>query len=544
MEVNFQIYHERRRKCVRTEEKMNGCVRFWREMKGSAEDFCGFAKKRRGVLVVLAAALLLLYGPRLFYYELSIDSELAVLSQRRMLDSWLAIDRFGLVATKKLFGMTRFVPYVSNFLMVLALGLAAFFFVFCMQEWRGKEKNDRLFGYIFPVAYVSAPCFAEQFYFSLQSFEIAWAAFLCLAAVFCIGKWIYRKGTFLWLVPGTIAMVWSISSYQAFVVLFIAIVLVSFLMAYQNEAVEFPQKQGWYLCGLKWIGVFAAEFLLYGLLARISRAYYHIGSSAYVTSMFSWGNAGLEEVLHSIEGDIKRIYLAEWPVFFHKLFLPVLAAGLLLLLVRGWRRRKKGFPMYAAACALLAISPLLLTLVSGSQQPIRGQLVYPFVYAFFLALLTTLGKGAAAKLCCLAAALISLHQGQTMAQLFHTAHTVYSQDKALAEEICAQIQQTGADAGLSEYPVVFVGKRSASLPGEALRGDVIGYSFFEWDYDGYAGATGRIISFCSTLGYFMGTPDAAQVEQSREAASSMPVYPAAGSVAEKDGVIIVKLSEV
>ena len=88
-----------------------------------------------------------------------------------------------------------------------------------------------------------------------------------------------------------------------------------------------------------------------------------------------------------------------------------------------------------------------------------------------------------------------------MAQLYHTIHMTYMQDSALAGAIYEDIEKVGIDAEMDVYKVIFVGKRSVRLPNDALRGDVIGHSFFEWDSSGYAGSTNRIIGFCATLGY-------------------------------------------
>lgn len=517
-------------------------VDFWKEIKESGSRFSEFVKCHKGVIGVLIFALVVLYGQRIFYYDVSIDSEIAISSLKKILDSWLAIDRFGLVMTKKIFGLTRFVPQVSNVLMVLALGFSALFFDFCIQEWRGKEQNYRLFYYIFPIAYVSAPCFAEQFYFSLQSFEIAWAGLLCILAVYCISRWVVFKESILWIFLGIIPMVWAFASYQAFVGLLIAVTLVAFLMCYQNRGIEFHKKEGWYFCGFKYLAVFIVGFIVYKLTAKLARMYYHLDSS-YVDNMFGWKTVGISAALNNIKGDAARAYLAKWDVFFQELFLPVLILTMLLLLFRGWKMHRKGYSMYFVTVGLLALSPEFLTIVSGSYQPIRGQIVYPFIYALCLAEITTFHKKAISGICCIVAAFASLYQGNTMTQLFHTAHMTYEQDKNLADSVYETIEKTGMDAGLDTYTVVFVGKRSANLPDDALKGDVIGHSFFEWDSTAYAGSTSRIIDFCETLGYDMNLPTVEQAEKAKEIAIEMPVWPASGSVKEEDGVIVIKLSQ-
>ena len=57
------------------------------------------------------------------------------------------------------------------------------------------------------------------------------------------------------------------------------------------------------------------------------------------------------------------------PTFFSRLFTPVMLLCTLLLIVRGRRMKRSGFLIYLAACALLMVSPLFLSVYSGSHQP-------------------------------------------------------------------------------------------------------------------------------------------------------------------------------
>lgn len=519
------------------------CVNFLKELKEATKRFAEFAYSHKGVILLLVIELILLYGQRLFYYDISIDSEIAISSQKAMLESWIGIDRFGLVLTKFIFSLTRFVPETSNVLMVISLGCSALLFDFCIWEWSGKKGSYRLFYYIFPAAYISAPCLAEQFYFSLQSFEIAWAGLLCIATVYCIGRYIIFKGNLLWSIFGIVLMIWSFGSYQAFVSLFISGVLILFVVCYNNKSVEFQKGKEWFFGGVKCVAIFLVGFVLYKLIAKLAQIYCHVDSS-YVDNMFGWKTVGIQVALNNIKGDASRIYLAGWDVFFSKCFLPIALVSIVLLIFRGWRMHRKGYLVYLLALALLAVSPLFLTIISGSYQPIRGQLVYPFVYAFFLAQLVTLQKRQFATVCCVIVTFLSLYQGQTMTQLFHTAHMTYVQDQEVATLIYNDIEKTGIDTGLDIYPVVFVGKKSADLPNDALLGDVIGHSFFEWDSSSFAGSTNRIIGFCATLGYDnMAAPTEQQVKKAKKIARDMPVWPGTGSVKQENGIIVIKLSE-
>lgn len=519
------------------------CSHFRTQFRGTVSRFAMFAKDHKGVIAVLTLALLFLYGTRIFYYDYSIDSESALSYQQELLNSWLTIDRFGLVYTKKLFFMNVFVPYVSNFLMILTLGFSAFFFDFCVEEWRGKDRCYRLFFYIFPVAYVSAPCLAEQFYFTLQSFEIAWAGLLCIAAVYCFSRWLFWRESFLWLAPTMIFIVWALGSYQAFAGLFISVALASFVLAYQNPAVQLQGKYPWLFCCIKYIAVFLAGLLFYTLAARMVRLYYGIPATSYVSDMFLWKTHGFQACLNNIVAECFRIYIGDWSVFFHWMFTPAILICGGLFLFSGRRAKKSGFFLYAAALFLLILSPVFFTVATGATQLLRVQFAYVFVFAFFLAGMTTFTRKSLSVLLCLAAIAVTLRQGQSMTQLFHTAFVTYQQDKDLASSIHERIGQTAADLGLEDYPVVFVGTRSANLTVDAQRGQMIGVSFFEWDSASYCGSTGRILGFFQTLGYDeMHLPTEEQAAYAQEQAGSMPVWPATGSVQVSDGIMIVRLS--
>lgn len=515
---------------------------FLSEIKRSVSEFSDFARRHKGVIGTLTLVLLLLYGVRIFYYDFSIDSEAALSSQQELLNSWLTIDRFGLVFTKKLFFMSRFVPYVSNFLMILSLEFSAFFFDFCVEEWKGSDPRYRLFFYIFPIVYVSAPCLAEQFFFTLQSFEIAWAGLLCMVSVYCFSRRLFFRESVLWIFPGVLFAVWSFGSYQAFAGLFISVALVSFLLSYQNSCVQPGGKYPWLFCCIRYVGLFCISLALYVLAGKAVRLYCGIEVTDYVNSMFLWKSIGLRAGLKNVLSECLRTYRGNWSVFFHRLFTPAMIISSVLILLHGHRAKRKGFPLYVTAVILLALSPVFLSAVSGSMQLLRSQLSYVFVFAFFMAGITVFTRRSLSVLFCLAGILVSLQQGQHLTQLFHTAFVVYNQDKDLASSIWEKVSQCAADNGLEDYPVVFVGSRSASLTVDALRGEMIGVSFFEWDASSYCGSTDRIVGFCDTLGYHMEMPTQEQAASAREQAASMPVWPASGSVQVSDGVIIIRLS--
>ncbi|HIU87781.1 MAG TPA: glucosyltransferase domain-containing protein, partial [Candidatus Avilachnospira avistercoris] len=281
------------------------CRRFLKESKEAAERFYGFLCCHKGVMLMLALLLLFLYGQRIVYYPMSIDSEIALQYQDGMIESWIAMDRFGSGFTKWLFGFSRFVPYASVFMMLIALFLFGMGFDFCVYEWTGDEKGYGLFYYIFPAAFVSAPCLAEQFYFTLQCFEIAFAMVLSLLAVYAMSRWAYFHESRLWAILGMAFMVWAFGTYQAFIPFYIALTLIAFILWYlRDDTYPSPEaeasKEGVrigtgifaklstpFRLGLLQAAVFAAGFLIYIIIAQIVKSTIEF-ETAYVGSMFKW----------------------------------------------------------------------------------------------------------------------------------------------------------------------------------------------------------------------------------------------------------------
>ena len=136
---------------------------------------------------------LFVYGIRLAGVDLSIDTEIMLNDQQEVLDSWIGIGRFGLVFTKKLFGFARLVPWTENLMMILALMGTGAALSFAVWDWCGRREHFSLAWRLIPALYLTGPCFAEQFHFTLQAFPVAFAMGLAVAAVYFMEKWAWKK---------------------------------------------------------------------------------------------------------------------------------------------------------------------------------------------------------------------------------------------------------------------------------------------------------------------------------------------------------------
>lgn len=130
------------------------------------------------------------------------------------------------------------------------------------------------------------------------------------------------------------------------------------------------------------------------------------------------------------------------------------------------------------------------------------------------------------------------YQSQSMAQLFYSDYNRYQEDVKIANQIGYRIMDL--DLGeIPPYPVVYLGKHVQPIRANVIKQEVLGFSFFEWDGGNY----NRIGNFMKSVGYDYLDPTEEQREKAIKIADSMPTWPHKGSVALKNDLIIVNLSE-
>lgn len=394
--------------------------------------FIYFIRENRAAAFLAGAAALFSYGGWLIHDDITVDTEIMMTAPDSMMASWLGINRFGLVFTKLLFGMTSFSPFISRALTVVFLWLTAMFLSFCVCEWGGGQKRFRIFAAAFPALYLTGPCFAEQFYFVLQSAEVAFALLLCGIAVYGAGRFAFSVGRKrrLWAVFSVLLMVWAFGTYQAMAAVAVALSVIQYIIVYLGNRsferkpvcarragappshgskacakgipglmrsfgsgkVQSKEKRAgrpgwllWFRCGIRLALIFAAGFILYMAAAALVRSLSG-GSEAYVADMVHWKTDGVHQCVQCIIGELRRVFDCYY-VTFRPEFQWILLLSGAAAFVWAAKRKRGGIALFLAALALLAASPFFMTVVSGYYQPIRAQLVYPLVYAFLAAFL-------------------------------------------------------------------------------------------------------------------------------------------------------------
>lgn len=520
------------------------------QMIRASREFRSFGAKHKKTRWFTAILILAVWGVLAFRADNGVDTEIMVAFPETMLKSWCGIGRWGLVFTKRLFGLGRFSQPVAVIATMAALWLLCMAVGFAAGQWSGSDERYRFFYPVFSALYITAPCLAEQYYFQLQAFEVTWGILMTVASVYAAGRYIYWKESPGWLLVSGVCGVWALGSYQVMASVFIALSAFSFLLAYQRGM---PGRGGdkrgkWLRCGLMFVAVFLG--LLAGYLAVSALVRGWTGEdSAYIGDMIMWKKEGVRMCLYHIKMDMQNIYLGK-QIFYSAMGLPILALGTALFLYRGFKSSEKERILYVAAGGFFLFSPTCMTILTGYYQGVRVQLVYPFVLAVTAAVLTTLGtEGRKERLGTAAAlalgAVVAWNQWVTVERLLDTAHTASVQDMKKCEDIYEKARLLALEQGkdIRQMSLVFVGTQEMAVNNSTLKGDVIGHSMFQWDADSIVGVSERVGNLMHAMGLPHLKASQQQYVEARARAEGMPSWPVEGSVAVGEDAIIIKLSE-
>lgn len=523
------------------------------EVREDIRDLLGWFRKNRHLAAAMFVFACLLSGQKLIYQDIGIDSEVSFRDPEWYNRIWCATGRFGLVFTKKLFGFSYgTVPFAIYFFTLVILWAAVTLFAFLVYRWSLGGLRTGLFYLVFGTMFLSSPILTEQLYFMLQAVEIAWAFFCCVLAAYFSGKLVFEGGRPLYGLFSVLLLIWAFGTYQAFTVIYLIMVLISYLLAY--TAAE--KQQNWFQAGCTqaflFLGGLAGWQLIHKFLCR-----FFFEELSYTSNMILWkvnpsGCVKLiaEEFVKMLTGNT---------FFYQKLFAPMLILTLVYMTMQALQKKGRQLPCFFLALVLFALAPMSLFLVTGGGSPMRARIFYSLEMAFVCACGFSAPywrtEGADPKSSfwdrrCKKTlyAVLGLflvfgvwRQTDRSMTLQETAHLACEGDKNLMNRIVSRMEEE-AGANLAEVPVVFVGKLGPDLPEDILRGEVTGHSFFDWDADWYAGGNHRITGFANVMGIALKAAEEDTRRQAVEFAGNMEPWPHRDSVRMMGDTLVVKLS--
>nr|AGS52086.1 glucosyl transferase II [uncultured bacterium contig00029] len=522
--------------------------------------FCNFCKNNIPLVISVSIMLFFVYGTKLFWHSIGIDTELYMADKESMLKHHIQVGRFGLALFSSIWikEFNTFTAFFITSCLIWFFTISWSYIIAIFSRDIGRNNKHIPFALVF----MSIPIWAEHFYFILMSLECTFIVSLCPYVIYLLYKG-FLDNEKCKIICAFVLLVFMTSVYQAIIPMFCCGIFICFLLL--QEHFDYEQKVYRNLCIKLFITLIGA-IAVYSIIDRIViSSVFNIEKIDYLDSQNQWGQRSIKENVLNILGfaysiTLGHIYLVQKiinpiimyflsesigmqniekitkisTVFGNALLLPVTVFFLIQM-------KKQRF-LYILAGIGVPLSIMFLAFAGGAVPPMRSLYALPLAFAFMLFyLITNYKKKAAIVVACLALFSV-IHNAQITAQLFYSDHIRYNNDVRLAYELDKLIMQTQLENG--KFPVALVGKRKAASIFQAnfLQGQVIGHSFFEWE-NGIHSTTTRGLAFMKTLGINYDTPNEMQLEQALQEAKSMPAYPDSGCVKRMPGFIVLRISE-
>ena len=306
----------------------------------------------------------------------------------------------------------------------------------------------------------------ETYAFTLQIFEISICYLMMILSFILIDKIIYENKWYLAILVIPI-LGFTFNAYQSFYILFITLSCIFFIININSDnSVKSI---------LKYILIFILAFIFSFLFLKIFTNVNGINNdNGYILEQINYKN------------DLKKgiLYLGATLIYStfgrHVINISFFAAGLLLLLFF----RKNKDKMYIIASSILLISPFLLSLVFENYTFFRSQLSIPLIISFVFVLLNNnlkINKFIIFNI---------IYQILCVGLLFYYDNIRFDNDKKILNNTINYYSSNCKDES-----IVFIGNTKYKI----LNGEMLGNSFYNWDYDSDSLSNNRIKDFSKSL---------------------------------------------
>ena len=517
------------------------------------EDMRDFWQQNAHLAAFIPIFILLGYGGKLFMYTIQFDTSQMKMGYEWNLEWFLRIGRFSLVAMKRIFENGFLNVNYSNYMALLFYCLSIFVWaalLFGGAVQKGRVRYVKLAVFTFMALFATTPVMAEQFSFSLQNWEVmsgfittaggVWAFYLCEGDV-------KSKRDWLFMALAALSLAWSLGLYQSFAAIF-ALGVFS-VRLFRTMSVEDDLDNAQNRTDFKDMGLWllrlvicaALSIVFYLIINSIVLEAANLEADSYLFGNVKWNTRPFAESFQVVLDYIKNLVWSRGNYYQSKIYGTLLLAFIIGAVYH--RPIVQGLILRAA----IAASPFYLPILFGNSIMLRMQIVLPLAIAIAGSVFVMdLGKF---KRTCLpvAAAVIllifSLRNAQILNQAFHTEYISYNYDAQKCYQIDHDIKALPELNGLRR--IAFIGRAaSKGLAPDGFTGENIGGTYFQLSWLGNEGMSGRVTDFMNTLGldYQRSWSDEYNnIYNTYESDSSIPAYPAEGSIFRVGDVIVVKL---
>ncbi|MGN0482353.1 MAG: glucosyltransferase domain-containing protein [Lachnospiraceae bacterium] len=493
----------------------------------------------RYMILVIALWLLLLNSYRLFFNPIGIDTEQTLYAYGADMNWRIGCGRFMSVIISRICFPFSFNYQMAVVLLVINSLIAMIGYDYCLLYFGMKNKTSRL---IFSMLFLSYPVWAEQWYFVDVAFIFALGLFLSVCAAFFITKWLLGQKSYL--IGACVCNILAVGMYQTYFYLTIAnTIAFLFLFFYEKRItiMDLVRMVGKFL-------IFAiVSFTGYELISKICiKLFYHpeidyagwSDASTYIDGQIGWKSKKFGECINQIityiQDSISINDVFGTPLI---IFSTIAVAGIII-----WKAYKKKNPsdllLLLFSIALL-ICPYLGCIVKGGGLSAREQVNLPFVLAFdtsfVIEKMLSKEKGMtirhfriATVMAVVVVCVVIGNFTKKQLNLNLTDYQRYSHDIRLSNNIMQKIEE--ADLNYRNKKIVFLGYRSWNKPEHMVQGQMIGGSFFTWDYGQKAGINYRVYGFMQTIGYSYKKPSIEEIQSANALVDQISIYPNDGCI--------------
>lgn len=510
--------------------------------KSKEENIVDFIKKSKVSIIIILLFALFAFGQRLISGGFSIDTELYINQLGMGINDvwWTQLGRWGLVFLNKFIQLGTLPIYTNNFLtfIIIIMYSITYNYLFYTLINNKYKKSFVKFQFIFPIIFITNPIFAEQYNFILQNVAVALTILMIPVAIILIHKAMEEKNkikkTIFYLTSIAISII-GFGVYQSIILLYIATVVVCYLLKVISD-----NDNNWkYL--FKQIGIFIIVIGIYFVISKI------LGEgNTYLQS--AWGKDDINQCLINIWECIRNVLYCD-TIFYNIGYVVSILIAIGMIIYLAVKKRLK-IGIIIATVALLA-APFYIMIITGVDQLKRVQFNYSFVIGIMLTILIMfLAQKERLKYAMIIGLLLVLEiaymQSFNTASLFYTASITYENDKDFANNLVENIYRKDWYDTNKEYTIIFVGEHMPNLKNAYLKSEIIGRSFFEFDYQYIYGVNQRATAFLEILGYKFKEATSEEFDKAKEYVeeNSVPIYPKEDSInLVDDDKIIVRLSE-
>jgi hypothetical protein len=478
--------------------------------------------------------LLFLYGYEIFNFSLSPDEELY--GSGYEMGWWLlaiAQGRWAMGLLDHIFPPIGNIPTIATVFFCAGLGVSA-----CLLARVLFRKHSAQLAFV--GIYVASPLWPHLVEFNVSSWQIGLGyVLLTVALLFFISG---RRFGDLW---ATVLLIVATGIYQSFYTWFLVLLCIrhlSILLGTGPAGVTEPQPRfPWLRTGLIAVGgivgyVVVERLLLTALSLQLTYIQGYVRLAEFQTAPAQAVRQTLQRSWNLLSGG-DPIFLGYGHIL---TLLPLL--GLVIVVGRlVWSGPLKPSQRLVGGAILAATLVLALSLlvVSAGGVPTRALTSWIPISAF-LAGVTFSFSGRFEKLLYAALAAALLVSIWVSVSLLYTDHLARQRDQFLAARIMARVDNILPNPPPGRIPFVVVGAVPARTDGPFRKLEIFGDSFFDASHEG--GNPWRVAAYLRTLGVDTLAPQPlAVLDPYRPTIEAMPIWPAAGSVAMVNGVLVIKL---